>query len=535
MQLLRSPKAKLLANLFKAPSVPPEQQAERIRFMERDVCLTIKVIVLAALAYFFLSNWFEGVSTIGELGMETVRGAFRAYLVANILIGVMLLAMDYLPVAWVQWAVFVLNIVDGTFVALLTVITGGLESTIYWVFLVLVIRNAVSITRVRLQISVNLFIILCYLFAGLLDLTMVELKQAQDHVESQMTEQVLFPATAGSTNAASVPTNAPVTAALATNVGAAAHLAGGTNLPPTVKRRTSSGDSGEDAGDLGRAVVLAVANMTEGKAMQSLFLRVLLLLLLACSCYGINVLADLQLQAEAEARKFAVRQEQLRSTGRLAAEIAHQLKNPLAIINNAAFSLQKSLADAKPAALQQIEMIREEVGRSDRILTELMGYAQLAEGRVERIDVREEVEHALGRAFPPALQHEIKIEVNCAKDLPPLLMQRAHLREVLVNLLANARDALNGKGRIAVTVRPEAGNAVVITIADDGPGIPDYQREHIFEPYFSTKEKGTGLGLAIVRHNTEIYGGRVAVESALGKGTTFTLSFPAKATMTAAA
>lgn len=99
----RSSRAKLLTSLFKAPAVSPEQQADRIRFVERDVCLTIKIVVLAALAYFFLSNWFEGVSTIGELGTETVRGAFRAYLVANILIGLMLLAMDYLPVAWVQW------------------------------------------------------------------------------------------------------------------------------------------------------------------------------------------------------------------------------------------------------------------------------------------------------------------------------------------------------------------------------------------------------------------------------------------------
>lgn len=529
MPLLRSPRAKLLASLFKAPKVSPEQQADRIRFMERDVCLTIKVIVLGALAYFFLSNWFEGVSTIGELGMETVRGAFRAYLAANILIGVMLLAMDYLPVAWVQWAVFVLNIVDGTFVALLTVITGGLESTIYWVFLVLVIRNAVSITQVRLQIAVNLFIVLCYLFAGLLDLTMVELKQAQDHVESQMTAAVLQPP---ATPDAILTGNSANTINGFTNLAAATNPAT-TNHP--ARKRISQPDSGEDTGDLGRAVILAVSNMTEGRSMQSLFLRVLLLLLLAFSCYGINVLADLQLQAQEEAREFAVRQEQLRSTGRLAAEIAHQLKNPLAIINNAAFSLQKSLADAKPAALQQVEMIREEVVRSDRIITELMGYAQLAEGRVERLDVQEEVEHALERAFPPALLHEIKIQINCAKDLPPLLMQQAHLREALVNLLANARDALNGKGRIDVTVRLDERNAVVIAIADNGPGIPDYQREHIFEPYFSTKEKGTGLGLAIVRHNTEIYGGKVGVESALGKGTTFTLTFPAKATMTAAA
>jgi signal transduction histidine kinase len=180
-------------------------------------------------------------------------------------------------------------------------------------------------------------------------------------------------------------------------------------------------------------------------------------------------------------------------------------------------------------------MIREEVTRSDRIITELMGYAQLAEGRVERVQVHDEIEQAIGRAFPPALQHEILIQVNCPKDLPPLLLQRAHLREALVNLLTNARDALVGKGRIEVAAHRDNRDAVVISVTDNGPGIPDYQREQIFEPYFSTKEKGTGLGLAIVRHNVEIYGGKVGVESTLGKGSCFTLTFPAKSTMTTAA
>lgn len=509
---VRTPQMKWLASLLKAPEVSPEQQADRIRFMERDVCLTIKVIVLGVLAYVFLSDWLEGVSTMGELGIETVRGSFRAYLAANVLIGLMLLAMDYLPVSLVQWGVFVLNIVDGTFVALLIIITGGLESAIYWVFLVLVIRNAVSITRVRLQIAVNLFIILCYLFAGMLDLTMQELKAAQEQVETQIR--------AGVPDPSRVVPKAAEAAPLGTKVAKKA-----------IRPRAHSDD---EPTDLGRAMILAVSSLSEGKAAQALFSRVLLLLLLAFCCYGINVLADLQLQTQAEAQEFAIRQEQLRSTGRLAAEIAHQLKNPLAIINNAAFSLQKSLGDAKPAALQQIEMIREEVGRSDRILTELMGYAQLAEGRVERLEVRDEIERALQRVFPPALQHEVQVKLTCQADLPPLLMQRAHLGEALVNLLTNSRDAMNSKGRIEVGATLDADGAVVLTLADDGPGIPEYQREHIFEPYFSTKEKGTGLGLAIVRHNTEIYGGKVAVESTLGKGTKFTLRFPAKTTMTTA-
>lgn len=511
MPPVRSQQVQWLKSLFKAPDVSPEQQADRIRFMERDVCLTIKVFLLSALTYyFFFSDWFEGLATLGETDMETVRQALRAYLAANVIIGALVLAMDFLPIALVQWGVFVLNIVDGAFVALLIVITGGLESTIYWVFLVLIIRNAVSITRVRHQIGVNLFLILCYLCAGLIDLTLKELK-----LDEPASSTTFMPVPPPSAPDQAVP------------------------LPPPAdgpgKRRMARPDRGDQQLEVGQAFLLALTGLSDRNALQGLFSRVLLLLLLAVSCYGINVLADLQLQAQEEAREFALRQEQLRSTGRLAAEIAHQLKNPLAIINNAAFSLQKSLEDAKPAAVQQLEMIREEVGRSDRILTELMGYAQLAEGRVERLDVREEVEQALQRAFPPALQHEVKIQVHCADELPPLLMQRGHLREILVNLLANARDALNLKGCLEITVRLDDRNSVAIAIADNGPGIPAHQREQIFEPYFSTKEKGTGLGLAIVRHNTEIYGGKVRVDSTLGKGTTFTLSFPAKTTMTAAA
>ena len=514
MPFLRSPKAKLLASLFKAPAVSPEQQSDRIRFMERDVCLTIKVILLSGLAYLLLlSDWFEGVPALGDTDIETVRKAFRAYLAANVIIGSIILAMDYLPVSLVQWSVFVINIVDGAFVSLLLVVTGGLESTLYWVFLVLVIRISVSITRVRLQIAVNLLLILCYLVAGLLDLTLHELNWDEE------TPVLAQPALLTPVAAGSVPTNAPALNAKSIDL----------------KKRRQKPDTGDQQLEVGQAVLLAITSLSDRNALQLLFSRVALLLLLAVSCYGINVLGDRHLEAQEEAREFNTRQEQLRSTGRLAAEIAHQLKNPLAIINNAAFSLQRSLGDAKPAALQQLDMIREEVGRSDRILTELMGYAQLAEGRVERLDVREEVDNALQRVFPPALQHEVNIQITCADNFPPLLMQRAHLREALVNLLANARDALNSKGRIDVGVRLDAQGSVVISISDDGPGIPDYQRANIFEPYFSTKEKGTGLGLAIVRHNTEIYGGKVVMESTLGKGTTFTLTFPAKTTMTAAA
>ena len=105
--------------------------------------------------------------------------------------------------------------------------------------------------------------------------------------------------------------------------------------------------------------------------------RVLILWLLTACCYGVQVLAERQRRALEEAREFASREGQLHSAGRLAAEFAHQIKNPLAIINNAAFSLHKTLG-ANPGVAQQIGIIQEEVARADQVITQIMGYAKLS-------------------------------------------------------------------------------------------------------------------------------------------------------------
>jgi len=110
-----------------------------------------------------------------------------------------------------------------------------------------------------------------------------------------------------------------------------------------------------------------------------------------------------------------------------------------------------------------------------------------------------------------------------------LLMLRRHLSDTLVNLLQNAREALEGKsGNIFVTARCHGDASVEVAIRDDGPGIPGDKKGRIFEAYYTTKEKGTGIGLATVKHNVELYGGSVHLDSELGKGACFTLIFPAK-------
>jgi signal transduction histidine kinase len=261
---------------------------------------------------------------------------------------------------------------------------------------------------------------------------------------------------------------------------------------------------------------------------EPFLLRLIVLILMAACCYGIQVLMEKHRRAEEEAREFAVRQEQLRSAGRLAARIAHQIKNPLAIINNAAYSLQKALEQGKDSMGQQVQIIREEVERSDRIITQLMGYAQLAEGRVEKLNIIEEIERAIAEVFPLAAKYKVTISRVYAPNLPVLVVQRIHLTEILMNLLQNAREAIGGHGHIQVTVQHGPENSLVLSISDSGPGIAKEQLDKVFQPYFSTKEKGTGLGLALVKNNAELYGGSVRVESALGKGARFIVNLPTR-------
>jgi signal transduction histidine kinase len=336
-------------------------------------------------------------------------------------------------------------------------LTGGLDSILFWLFVGLVIRNAVSVPPGFSQLTLNFAISLCYILVGVLDVSVVR------------------------------------------------------NLD---------------------AATIRALNLTPHEVLgQPFALRLTVLWLTAVSCYGAQVLLERQRLATEEAEEFGAREGQLRSAGRLAAEFAHQIKNPLAIINNAAFSLQRALRDGKTEARQQIEIIQEEVSRADRIVTEIMGYAQLTEGRVEKLDVVEELERAITQVFPPAVPTGIRVHREFARTFPPLLMHRRHLSEIILNLLKNAREAVGEKGNVYLTAVNRRGYSVEIAVRDDGPGVPPDKIERIFEAYYTTKEHGTGLGLAIVKHNVELYGGTVRVESGLGKGATFTLLFPAKTLM----
>lgn len=457
---------KELAGVLVSPPIDHKEQSRRIKFMEQNVALPVKAILFAIVFYFmFLSGEFEGVRNIGDGGfpIESIKSVLIGYLAINLAASYFLFAHKKYSVRFIQWVVFGTNLMDALILALCTMMTGGLNTYAYWVFIALIVRNSISIPDGPMQIGLNLLLMVCYAGAAFVDKTSIDFE---------------------------------------------------------IQRTFELDDT-----------FLQSRNLTGGYSYQPYMIRIFLMMLLMACCYGLQILFERQRQTDEDFREHLLRQEQLQSAGRLAAEIAHQIKNPLAIITNAAFSLQKIITDKKPGGDRQLQIIRDEVERADRIITELMGYAQLAEGKIEKLDVASEIDEAVKSVFPPGTHEGLEVIQDVDAGLYPLQMQRKHLHEVFTNLLSNARDALGGKGNIKIIARNLRDYMVVITMEDDGPGIPAEKVVKIFEPYFTTKEKGSGLGLAIVKHNVEIYGGSISVESEIGHGAKFILNLPARTMM----
>jgi signal transduction histidine kinase len=444
--------------LLEIPAPDPPRLLRRIEIMERNIMLPVRATFIAIILYSFsYSKWFGELSSLQDITVETVQYIFWFYILASLVLAVPLLNVWRLPLAVVQWAVVTSSLVDGIMIAGMTLITGGLDSILFWLFVALIVRNAVSVPVGFSQLFLNFAISLCYVLVVALDISVSQ------------------------------------------------------NLDEFTRRALDLA-SREDWG-------------------EPFVLRLTVLLLTTVCCYGTQALLERQRLAVEEAEEFAAREGQLRSAGRLAAEFAHQIKNPLAIINNAAFSLRRALRDARTEVAQQIGIIQEEVARADQVITQIMGYAQLSEGHVEKLNVIEELNRAIAQVFPSVVPTGIQVHREYVHGFSPLLMQRGHLSEILVNLLKNSREALVEKGNVFVAADCHRNHSIEISVRDDGPGIAPDKIERIFEAYYTTKERGTGLGLAIVKHNIELYGGNVRVESELGKGAKFTLIFPAKASM----
>ena len=241
-----------------------------------------------------------------------------------------------------------------------------------------------------------------------------------------------------------------------------------------------------------------------------------------------------QRRREAEVATRLAHTDQLASLGRLAAGLAHEIKNPLAGIQSALEILREDLAKEENRALCG-EMLRE-LKRVDETMQSLLTSARPTPPRRRLADLHgllEDVE----RLVKPSLQGRgIAIETVAAEGPLEAEIDPGKIRQVLINLINNAAEAMVDGGHIRLRAAPfPEGDGAILAVEDDGPGIPEEVREKVFTPFFTTKFSGTGLGLAIARSLIEQHGGSLELETETGQGTTFFILLPSDAAHESAA
>jgi len=223
--------------------------------------------------------------------------------------------------------------------------------------------------------------------------------------------------------------------------------------------------------------------------------------------------------------------EKMATVGRLAAGVAHSIRNPLTSIKMRLFSLERSL-DLAPNQKEDLEVISEETRHLDTIIRNFLEYARPSKLMMQRISPSELIDTNLQLLRHRFKSYGVRLELVRTAPLPEVLADPDQMKEVFVNILINACEAVGEGGAITIEEEEETqallGPVAVIRIRDSGPGIPAELQEKVFEPFFSTKEEGTGLGLSIAVRVVEQHGGRLAVKSEEGQGTTFIITLPCR-------
>ncbi len=219
--------------------------------------------------------------------------------------------------------------------------------------------------------------------------------------------------------------------------------------------------------------------------------------------------------------------------GRLAAAIAHEIRNPLNYINLTLDHLRHSFAPEDSAKREVFErladQLKSEVARINRHITDFLKYSRPSALDLQELDLRVQVRDALRVIEGQASERGIETRVTTEGEVPLVMADKESLRSAFTNLLINSLEATNGEGgRVEVKLSSDSVDRARVEISDTGSGIAPEDIAKIFEPYYSTKETGTGLGLAIVKKAIDDHDGSITVSSKQGTGTTFTIILPVK-------
>jgi signal transduction histidine kinase len=227
-----------------------------------------------------------------------------------------------------------------------------------------------------------------------------------------------------------------------------------------------------------------------------------------------------------EREQRLIRSERLATVGRVASQITHEIRNPLASISLNAELLADELPENPSEGRRLLEAISGEVDRLSEITDTYLRYVRLPRPKLLREDLAEVVTAAMEFARAELAQAGVKLDLTVPAGVPEVIADENQLRQALLNLVRNAKEAMPRGGTIAVELAETAEGEVAIRVSDTGGGIPPEHQGRIFEPFFSTKAEGTGLGLALVHQIVTEHGGRIAVHEGNPRGTTFEIIFP---------
>ncbi len=231
-----------------------------------------------------------------------------------------------------------------------------------------------------------------------------------------------------------------------------------------------------------------------------------------------------------EANRKLVQHEKLASIGRMAATIAHEIRNPLTSVklNIQKIAEEEAFAETVRAHL---DLSLEGIDQIERFIKELLNFTRVQELSLERWQIDQIVDESLKVVRDVLAQKKIVVEKACTDGLPAVLADADKMRQVFLNVLRNAHEALGPGGKIGVSCDAvaEGGRTMVrVRITDNGPGIPEKDRPNIFEPFFTTKPSGFGLGLANARKIVEQHNGTIAIGKKRGRGSAFVILIPAE-------
>ncbi len=226
-----------------------------------------------------------------------------------------------------------------------------------------------------------------------------------------------------------------------------------------------------------------------------------------------------------DAQEELVRKEKLAAIGKVAAGVGHEIRNPLGVINNAVFYLNEVLKEAGKDVLEHLDIIREEVMASERIISDLLDFSHTRTPVKKNIQARELIGQALRDCEVP---EGVTLEVDLPETLSAVDADPSQMARAFAYIIKNAIDAMSQAGTLRIKAEEdrEAGD-VKLSFTDTGPGILPENMEKLFQPLFTTKARGLGLQLAIVKNLTEANGGKIEAQSLPGKGAAFTFTLPA--------